>query len=261
MDILRKLCYVTGAGGFVGSNLVEALNGKPVICIPHEEITKTKLEPFDSLYFLSTYGGMCFHNESKQIIQSNIGDLIYLLLEAKSCRFNSFIYVSTSSVELPVQTLYSKTKKIAEDILLSFIDKYDLPICIIRPYSITGVGEQEEHLIPTLIRSCFTGELVNFVPNACHDFIDVKDVVYNILRLSNIKARGIFDLGNGFPVSNEEVLRLVEDVTGEKANINIIDNLRSYDNADWYSKDCIWPPRISLRDSIKSMVWKYVKRT
>jgi len=261
-----KITYITGASGFVGSHLIKALNEKSVICIPHKEIMETKLQPFDSLYFLSTYGNMYFHTDDRQILQANVGDLIHLLLEAKSCGFKSFIYISTSSVELPVQTIYSRTKKAAEEILLSFIEKYNLPICIIRPFSITGIGEQKEHLIPTLIRSCFTGELVDFVLEPRHDFIDVKDVISSILKLSEVKAKGIFELGNGFSISNEEVLNLVEEATDRKANTNIVDNLRSYDNNDWYSKDGTsgiydWPPHISLRDSIKAMVDEYVKQT
>lgn len=257
--------YITGANGFVGSYLVRALEqkGKSVIAIPHEQIMNTKLEPFESLYFLSTYGNMYFHSDDRQIIQANITDLIHLLLEAKSCGFKSFVYISTSSVELKVQTMYSRTKKVAEEILLAFIDKYDLPICIIRPFSITGVGEQSQHLIPTLIGSCFTGELVNFVPEPRHDYIDVRDVVSDILYLSAASAKGIFRLGNSFGVSNTEVLKLVEEATGKKANINIVDNLRSYDNKDWYVKDYIsrenWTQRIPLKDTIKSMVDDYVK--
>lgn len=253
--------YITGANGFVGSHLVKEL--KDVVCIPHEKIMDTKLQPFDSLYFLSTYGNMYFHKGYRKIMQANVLDLCHLLNEAKEYKFKSFVYMSSSSVELPVQTTYSITKKAAETLLLNFIENYNLPVCIIRPYSITGVGEQKEHLIPTLIRSCFTGELVNFVPEPKHDYIDVKDVVTDILYLSASGAKGIFRLGNSFGVPNEEVLKLVEDITGRKANIKIVDNLRPYDSKDWYAKDYIsrqhWTQRIPLRDTIKAMVDDYVK--
>lgn len=258
--------YITGANGFVGSYLVKTLKqeGKSIIAIPHSQITNTKLEPFDNLYFLSTYGNMYFHTDDRKILQANIKDLIYLLMESINCDYKSFVFMSSSSVKLEVQTMYSRTKKAAEEILLAFIEKYDLPICICRPYSITGVGEQKEHLIPTLIRSCFTGESVNFVPESCHDWIDVRDVVTDILKLSDIGAKGIFELGNSFPVSNAEVLKLVEEATGRRANINIVENMRPYDNKDWYAKDYIsrsygWTQRISLRDTIKAMVDNYVK--
>ena len=252
--------YITGANGFVGSHLVKALDNP--ICIPHADIMDTKLEPFDNLYFLSTYGNMYFHTNDRKILQANVLDLIHLLREVEKFNFKSFVYMSSSSVELEVQTMYSRTKKIAEEILSDYIEEYNLPICIIRPYSITGVGEQKEHLIPTLIRSCFTGEPVNFVPEPRHDYIDVKDVVPDILQLSSTSSKGIFKLGNSFPVSNAEVLKLVEEATGRKANINIVDSLRSYDSKDWYAKDYIsrdnWTQRIPLRDTIKAMVEDYI---
>ena len=258
----NNIIYITGANGFVGSHLIRALklNKKSIIHIPHKEIMNTKLQSFDSLYFLSAYGNMYFHNGDEKILQANVVDSIHLLLEAKSCGFNSFVYISTSSVELPVQTIYSRTKKAAEEILLSFIEKYDLPICIIRPYSITGVGEQKEHLIPTLIRSCYTGELVNFAPKPKHDYIDVRDVISDILKLSEIGAKGIYELGNGFGVSNKEVLRLVEQATGRRANVKIVNNLRAYDNDNWYCKNAC-KHKISLEDSIRAMVADYVKRS
>jgi len=261
--------YITGANGFVGSHLVKALEDvtplEDIVCIPHTEIMDTKLEPFDNLYFLSTYGNMYFQYGDK-ILQANVIDLIHLLLEAKSCGFKFFVYISTSSVELPIQTMYSRTKKAAEEILLSFIENYNLPICIIRPFSITGVGEQKEHLIPTLIRSCFTGELVNFVPEPMHDYIDVNDVVSEILQLSASCSKGIFRLGNSFGVSNAEVLKLVEEATaskgGKKANINIVDSLRPYDSKDWFAKDYIsrehWTQRRPLNDTIEAMVDDYL---
>jgi len=261
--------YITGANGFVGSHLVKALEDvtplEDIVCIPHSEIMDTKLQPFDNLYFLSTYGNMYLHTDERKIMQANIDDLCHLLDDARRYKFKSFIYMSSSSVELPVQTRYSETKKIAEEILLPFIENYNLPICIIRPYSITGVGEQKEHLIPTLIRSCFTGELVNFVPEPKHDYIDVNDVVSEILQLSASCSKGIFRLGNSFGVSNAEVLKLVESATaskgGRKANINIVDNLRPYDSKDWFAKDYIsrehWTQRRPLNDTIKAMVNDY----
>ena len=142
------------------------------------------------------------------------------------------------------------------------MEKYHLPIAIIRPFSVTGVGEQKEHLIPTLIRSCYTGEQVNFVQEPVHDFIDVEDVVDVILNLSNNSARGIFELGSGKQYSNAQVLDIVERVTGKKANINFVPSLRPYDNENWASTNFKsrgwgWSPTKSLEQSIKEMVEAY----
>ena len=253
--------YITGSSGFLGKHLLKALK-KGVVCIPHKEISSYKFKPFDYFYFLSTYGNMYFHKENGKILKANIIDLINVMEKAIRFNFKSFVFISTSSVKLKIQTMYSRAKKAAEEILLSDIERYRAPICIIRPFSITGVGEQKEHLIPTLIRSCMTGELVNFVPSPVHDFIDVSDVISGILNLSQNSARGIFELGTGKSYTNQQVLEIVEKITGKKANINIVDSLRDYDTNDWVStnfkaRSYGWLPKKTLEQSIKEMVEAY----
>jgi len=256
--------YVTGSSGFLGSHLLKALEGREVTTIPHAKIKTIKLKPFDNFFFLSAYGNMYSHKDDKKIIQANVSDLIKIVLQVDGKPFNSFVYISTSSVKLPKQTMYSRTKKASEEILLSFAEKYHKPFCIIRPYSITGVGEQIEHLIPTLIRSCFEGEQVNFVPHPVHDFLDVEDVVAGIVNLSSHHARGIFELGSGKKHTNRQVLEMVEKATGKKANINTVGQLRLYDTDNWVSSNFRarsygWLPKKTLEQSIAEQVEAYKK--
>lgn len=256
--------YMTGASGFIGSKLKQKLMSSLPLDythIPHDKIATTKLNRFDRFYFLSTYGNMYHHTDEEKMFQANITDLVHILIEAKKHNFESFVFMSTSSVKLK-PTTYSRLKKAGEEILLSQMDKYQLPILIIRPMTVCGVGEQKEHLIPTLIDSCYTGKLVNFVPEPRHDYIDVEDVVDGILNLSEKGIRGIFELGSGISHSNQEVLEIVEKATGKKANINVVDSLRSYDTKDWKSTNLKargygWLPKKSLEQSIKEMVKAY----
>lgn len=260
------ISYITGSSGFLGSYLKNALitQKKHVISIPHQEIQGYNLQPFENFYFLSSYGNLWNQTDIEEIIKANLLDLISVLKQAVGCKFKSFTYISTSSVKLEVQTPYSRAKKAAEEILLSYMEKFKLPILIIRPFSITGVGEQKQHLIPTLIRSCYTNELVNFVPHASHDYINVNDVVSAILNLSQRSVKGIFEIGNGCRITNDKVLETVEKVTGKQANINIVDSLRPYDNFQWFSENYKarmwgWLPKVSLEQSIKEMVEAYDK--
>jgi nucleoside-diphosphate-sugar epimerase len=95
-----------------------------------------------------------------------------------------------------------------------------------------------------------------------HDYIDVDDVVEGILNLSYLGIKGIYELGSGKSHSNQEVLEIVEKVTGKKANINKVDTLRSYDTKDWKSTNLKargygWLPKKSLEQSIREMVKAY----
>jgi len=251
--------YITGSGGFVGKHLVEHLT-EP-IAIPHTQIKFTTLQPFDRLFFLSAYGNMSFHSDDDKIVQANLLDLVHLAGQARKLEFKSFVYMSSSSVKLPQQTMYSRTKKAAEEVLMGYVEKHNLPFCIVRPYSITGVGEQPQHLIPTLIRSCMEGEHMTFVPEPVHDFIDVSDVVSAILSLSSQREKGIFEVGNGIGYTNQQVLELVEKITGKKANITLVSRMRDYDSENWICKSKVigWYPKKSLEQSITEMVDEYAR--
>ncbi len=250
--------YITGASGFLGSHLLKQL-GEGTVAIPHENISNYILEPFDHFYFCSTYGNMAQHDDDDATLKANVTDLVCMIEQASKLGFKSFTYISTSSVKLPIQTMYSRSKKAAEEILLAFSEKYNLPIQIIRPFSITGVGEQKEHLIPKLIDSCLNDTKMTLTPLPRHDFIDVDDVVEGIMNLSYNHARGIFELGTGKMHANQEVLKMVEGITGKKANIEVVGNLRPYDS-DWWvsnnfkSRSWGWLPLKNLEQSIKEMV-------
>lgn len=250
------MIYGTGLSGFLGKHLVEKI--PDIVSIPHDKITSTKLKDCERFYFCSSYGNMNYQTEDDKIIKANIVDLIDVLLQIKWDKIKSFVFISTSSVKLPIQTMYSRCKRAAEEILLSFAEKYKAPICIIRPFSITGVGEQKEHLIPRLIESCIVGVPMDFVGEPCHDYIDVRDVVEGVLKLSQAGARGIFELGSGKSYSNQEVLSIVERITARKAHLNPGIS-RPYDTKVWVStnfrvRGYDWTPMTMLETTIKDMI-------
>lgn len=248
---------LTGANSFLGKRLMQKI-GAGAVTVPHDAIPDTAWPDCDRFFFLSTYGNIVGQTDISEIMRANIGHLGYVLesyREESKCEH--FTFVSSSSVLLPIQTPYSRAKRAAEEMMLAYGTKG----CILRPFSIVGVGEQAEHLIPTLIRSCLEGETMQFVPEPVHDFVDVSDVVEAMLSLAENKSTGIFEIGRGIPVTNAEVRCIVEDICKQKANLRIIDSMRDYDYSNWYMKDnrlalgCT--PKKSLKDSIQEMVDAY----
>lgn len=256
--------YVIGATGFVGRHLMKGLPPEFTHTIPgHLAHLTPRLKPHKRLFYLAAYGNMASHDQSSvEILNANLSGPLELIRRIKAgyIECECFIYMSTSSVNLPVQTAYSRTKRAAEEMLLAYPE---IPTLIIRPYSITGVGEQKEHLIPKLIRSCMEGERMDFVGEPTHDWIDVRDVVGALLLLSEKKCRGIYEIGTGFLNSNDHILAMVEEACGKKANINRIKSMRSYDSDYWCcespfaAKDMGWFPIWRIKDSIREMVEAY----
>jgi nucleoside-diphosphate-sugar epimerase len=253
--------YVTGAKGFIGQHLCRKLGVETVKTIDHRRIGKEGLLPFEKFFFLSTYGNLWGHKNWKAVVKANVTDLVYLLRKSFDYPGGTFVFVSSSSVNLPTHTPYSCCKMAAEHILAS-AHKEDRRTIIARPYSVIGVGEQKQHLIPTLIRSCLNGEKMQFYPFATHDFVDVEDFVDGLLLVSESAPSGIYEFGNGRTVPNAEVRALVESITGKVANVELTNYGRPYDDSQWYCRNCAakkmgWTPKKSLRDTITEMVTEY----
>ena len=237
--------YITGASGFIGSHLARRFGGAAT-CLKHGEEIPSRI---DTLWHLAAYGNMAGQNDWRMIMKANVIDTVNLTAVS-----NRIIFVSTSSINLPVQTPYSLSKQTAEQVLASS----GKTVYIARPYSVTGVGEQKEHLIPKLIRSCMEGEPMMLCHDATHDFVDVDDFVDGLASLPGA-APGIYEFGNGFPVTNAEVLSMVESITGKAANITGPFPARPYDRADWCCQNPMlgWMPKKPLRKSILEMVEAY----
>lgn len=250
-------CLVSGSHGFLGKHLVAALEQRQFEIIRLSRDWK-EIPEVDYIFHLAAYGNRYNQQDEDEIIRVNLMQTLDLFMTTKNMPYKKFVYVSTSSITLPVQTLYSASKLACE----ALIRAYDKPIVIVRPYSVTGVGEQEEHLIPTLIRAAYSGEEVPFVPEPVHDFIDVEDVVEAMIEIVwkdlffYCGGDTIYDLGSGQNYSNRQVLELVEKITNKKVKTKIVAPMRNYDNLEWKSPQN-WSHK-SLEQSIKEMVEDYL---
>lgn len=247
---------ITGSSGFLGEALVNRLEqqNKEV-----SRLNRTGFIPSDAQLIIdcAAFGNLASQRkDAKEIYKAN---LWRVFTEMEHLTPNQrFIYISSSSVMRPKQNLYSLSKKAAEE-YLQFQDKQ---IAIVRPFSITGMGDQEEHLIPTLIRSCLTGEEMPFVSEPHHDYIDVDDVVDALLTIAKHgQFKGeIYQVGTGRSISNQEVKDIVEEMIGKKANTYEVESLRDYDSANWVADTTRihslgWSPKKGIKQTIAEMIY------
>lgn len=242
-----KQTYLIRGSGFVSnrlSSLTEALY------LPREWVGQVEA---DHIIYSAGYGNYYDQNDVYETYKANVLEPIRLLTNSK---FDSFTYISTSSVLIPTQTDYSRSKKVMEWVL----ENQNKPYLIVRPSSVTGVGEQSQHLIPTLIRSCIDGTEMPFVGEPKHDFIDVDDFCNGIITLTK---EGFFNqtvnISSGIQYSNEEVKEMVESITGKKANIKRVKSMRKYDTDEWIVKPDLTATK-SLELSIEEMVDDYTSK-
>lgn len=260
-------CLVTGSRGFIGSYLVKALEerGDEVIELHHEsfhkttpEITALIPEDIDYIFALHAYGNMSNQKGDAKIFNANLSSTMKLLEATKDVPYKAFINVSSSSVLLPHQTMYSATKLGAEALCRAFVDEYDKPIVTVRPFSVYGPKEADFRFIPTVFRSCLTGEEMDLDPYAVHDWVYIDDLVRIVIGTADLKMNGgVVNIGTGRETRNQDIISMVSDITGKHPKIGKRHKMRSYDNQEWVN-DGQLGKHIPLKEGLEKC-YKYYK--
>lgn len=240
--------YLMRGSGFISSRLKSLL--PTALYLPRDWVEVPKA---DRIIYTAGYGNYYDQKDIHETYKANITEVLRLIPYTDK----SFVYISTSSVLLPVQTEYSRSKKIMEDLII----RSEYPVVAVRPSSVTGVGEQERHLIPTLIRSCIDGEEMPFVGEPTHDYIDVDDFAREVIYVSTKMRKyrnKVVNLSSGVIYSNYEVKNMVEEITGKKANVKMVESMRKYDTHKWEIEPDLYKAEKPLCLSIKEMVDDYL---
>lgn len=235
---------VTGANGFIGQHLVKRLtkDGHKITTIDHtflvdypdklDEIIK-EANP-DWIFHLAAFGNMAHQKDEFEIIEANIAGTFNLLQATRNIDYKAFVNVSSSSVLLPHQTIYSATKMGAEYLCKAYMDEYNKPIVTVRPASVFGIGEAGFRFIPTVFRSCLENEPMILAPDATHDWILVDDLVESMVWIAiTDNEKQTYNIASGIKTTNRAVVSLIEQITGKNANIGEEKQLRSFDTNDW----------------------------
>lgn len=97
-----------------------------------------------------------------------------------------------------------------------------LPIVIVRPFNYTGVGQNENFLLPKIVSHFRNGASVIELGNidVYRDFYDVREIVRLYLGLLD-KARpgDVLNVCSGREVSVREVIGLMESISGRKIEV------------------------------------------
>ena len=147
------------------------------------------------------------------------------------CTSTSEIYGSAQYVpideEHPVnaQSPYAASKIAADQLAISFIHSFDLPISIARPFNTYGPRQSTRAVIPSIISQIVSGskeiKLGDVTPT--RDFSHVNDIVRGFILMLEIETPvpGIVNFGSGFEVSISEVVDLVSRITGNRVSVKV----------------------------------------
>lgn len=114
-------------------------------------------------------------------------------------------------------SLYGATKAMATLLCQQAARRHGVPVVVLRPFSVYGPGEPRHRLIPTAIRRALDGGPLRLTgPGWRRDFVYVEDVVEAVLRTVALEGHAgeIVNVGSGLQTGNEEVVALVDRLTG-----------------------------------------------
>ena len=117
---------------------------------------------------------------------------------------------------------YATSKLAMECMVRTMFSK--LPIVITRPFNYTGVGQNEQFLIPKIIGHFKRSEKVIELGNldVSRDFSDVRDVVASYVTLLMSKAESVVvNICSGRATSLREIITKIEALTGYDIEVRV----------------------------------------
>lgn len=235
------------------------------------------------VFHLASIGGHPNSSEAYlSMLQSNVLGTAYLLDAISSINTKHFIHLG-SSLEYghknePLKesdclkpATFRGVVKASETLLCQqFSQSSSTYVTILRPFSVYGYWEQPTHLIPTAILAALRQKEFLLTPNYYRDPIFIEDVLEALfLCLEKKHASGeIFNIGSSKQWSNEEIVKMVENISQQKINIKISDfHKRPSDTECWVaninkSKEFLgWQPKHTFEDGLRKTVNWFRKNT
>ncbi len=196
--------------------------------------TLTSVKP-DYIIHLAVYGAYHFQTELDKIVNVNIVGVRNLLDASRDIPYKCFINTGSSSEygikNAPMKendfcdpiSYYAATKLGATHIGKVFALMNNKPVVTFRLFSVYGPYEAPTRLVPVMMKSLITRQTINLSPGKQRrDFIYVEDVCDAYLKALTVgkKITGeILNIGTGREYTNEEVVKALFAVTGQKTKI------------------------------------------
>lgn len=285
---------VTGAGGFIGSHLIDRLValGRPVrgfqrrpAAVSAVEMlsgdlcdagsVRAAMQGVDTVYHL---GGVASADAVMDApggsIAANTLGTLNVLEAARTAGVRRVVVMSSGHVfgrpqRLPVAedhplnpaTPYAASKIAAETLAAGYHRAYGLPVVVLRPFNVYGPRQPDSAVIPTIVGQALAGGPVRVRnPAPRRDFVFVADLVDALLLAAGADGRAVgraFVLASGRAVSVADILRRVLALTGnpmEPPQEPPDDGDRILGDAALARALLGWTPRVGLEDGLARTV-------
>lgn len=278
---------MTGAGGFVGANLVRRLvaDGLRVVGLVRPgsdpwrlagldvelveaDIREAVRGGFDLVFHLAAHGAYSWQEDDRAILETN------LLGTVNALDAGTRVVVAGSSSEYG-----PKPHAPAEDEVLEPSSAYAVGkaastlyavqrgAVVLRLYSVYGRWEEPDRLVPTLLARGLGGELPPLVsPGVARDFVHVDDVCEAFVAAARAEPGRVYNVGSGRQTTVAEVVETARRLLGVEAKPqwgSMPD--RAWDTETWVAnpgrirRELNWEARIGLEEGLAGTL-EWLKR-
>ena len=222
---------VTGSGGFLGAHIVVVLqklgytviSGKykdvkehdvllDIVDVENTEQVFLKYQP-QYVIHCAAYGVNYLDKDVEKVLSINLQGSINLLNAASRISLKRFIHVGScfeygshdgpiSEETLPCPTdIYGSSKAATTLLMQERANNLDVPLNVVRPFSMWGPGEKSHRLVPQIITAYINQKPLDLTScNVIRDYTYVEDMAKQIVTLcfaENMEQGLVVNTGSG----------------------------------------------------------------
>jgi nucleoside-diphosphate-sugar epimerase len=196
-------------------------------------------------------------------------------VRAAGPKLGRFIHISTSSVygrfasgdeSLPLKPTspYGVTKLAAEQLCRAFEESYNLPLVVLRYFSVYGPRQRPDMGYNIFINALLKGETitVNGDGQQVRGNTYISDCVDVTIRAAEARVGETYNVGGGETASVWDILHKLEKIAGAKAQIRREparpgDQRYTFADTTRLRRHLSWEPKVSLDDGLaKQVEWQ-----